>query len=57
MLNRIILTVLSILLILIIILREFEPFSTTLTDVVFFVVLAIALSFYLYEFLKHLRSS
>lgn len=55
MLNRILLIVLSSLLIIIMILREFEPFSSTLTDVVFFVVLAIALSIYLYEFLKYLR--
>lgn len=57
MLNRIILIVLSSLLILIIILREFEPFSSTLTDVVFFIILFIALSIYLYEFLKQLRTS
>lgn len=55
MLNRILLIVLSSLLIIIMILREFEPFSSTLTDVVFFIVLAIALSIYLYEFLKYLR--
>lgn len=55
MLNRIMLIVLSSLLIIIMILREFEPFSSTLTDVVFFIVLAIALSIYLYEFLKYLR--
>lgn len=55
MLNRIMLIVLSSILIIIMILKEFEPFSSTLTDVVFFIVLAIALSIYLYEFLKYLR--
>ncbi len=54
--NKIALIVLTTLLVILMVLREFEPFSTTLTDVIFFLVLIVVLWIYLYEFMKKLRA-